>query len=147
MKTFLTYDDLHNMTDDLLWQIKKTDFVPDLIVSVAMWWWFLSYLLTKWLKIKHFESIQVQSYKWQTQSDIVDLTKHIDDDVWKNILIVDDLVDSWKTLKYILDNFYKTAKCVKTATWIYKTRSLIKPDFYVKQFDDERIVFPYEVYE
>ncbi len=146
-KINLTYKDLHNYTDILINKITNLKFKPDIIISVAMWWIFLWYLLTKWLKIKKFESIQIQSYKWEKQESIKDLSSFNLNIKDKKILLVDDLVDSWNTIKYILDKYFQSVKEIKIATWIYKKHSIIKPDFYAKTFDKERIIFPYEIYE
>ncbi len=146
-KVFLEYKELHKWTDDLIWQIKQSKFQPDVVVSIAMGGLMIWYLLTKGLWISKFESIQVQSYDGEEQWQIKDLTKIKYNFTWMKVLLVDDLVDSWKTLKHILDKYLEWVKEVKTATWIYKKHSIIKSDFYVKEFEQEWIVFPYEIYE
>lgn len=64
----------------------------------------------------------------------------------QNILLVDDLTDTGKTMrKYI--NMFETCKCITTAVIYYKPHKLplpsFKPDFYVKETLDW-IVFPWE---
>lgn len=53
-----------------------------------------------------------------------------------DILVVDDLVDTGKTIKGLLQD---------TAVIFYKPRSIVKPTFYVTEVpNDEWIVFPWE---
>jgi len=58
------------------------------------------------------------------------------DELYKNILIVDDIADTGITLKKY-DNLYLTA------TLFYKACSSVKPDFYVEE-TTKWIVFPWE---
>jgi hypoxanthine phosphoribosyltransferase len=59
----------------------------------------------------------------------------------KNVLIVDDIADTGKTLAELKEyNF-------QTATLYYKSRSIIKPTFIGEEVEnDEWVVFPWELY-
>ena len=54
----------------------------------------------------------------------------------KGTLVIDDICDTGKTLKYITSGF--------TATLHYKQTADYKPDFYAKEVGDEWIVYPWE---
>jgi len=54
----------------------------------------------------------------------------------KNVLIVDEVVDTGKTMCKTIEVLKKFgAKEIKTATLHYKVRSIIVPDFYVKKLE------------
>ncbi len=55
---------------------------------------------------------------------------------YKNYLIIDDLVDTGKTLKNVEG---------KIAVLYWKPKSIVTPDFYVRQYPDKWISFPYEI--
>ncbi len=66
--------------------------------------------------------------------------------IGKDILIVDDLTDSGRTLHVAATAINAVAvKSIKTATIFKKTCSAFEPDFYVEETPkDEWIVFPWE---
>ncbi|MCK9439494.1 MAG: hypothetical protein WC188_03915 [Candidatus Caldatribacteriota bacterium] len=56
-----------------------------------------------------------------------------------NVLIVDDIIDTGKTLKDFSDYGYKIASVY------YKPRSIIKPEYFTKQVkNSDWIIFPWE---
>jgi xanthine phosphoribosyltransferase len=57
---------------------------------------------------------------------------------YSNILVIDDILDHGKTMKYVLDyiNLYGP-KTVKTACLYWKERSIVVPDFYLAACDNE----------
>ncbi len=145
-KIFFSYKELHEYTNILINKIKKSWFKPDIIVSIAMWGLLLWYFLKKSLWIKNFEILNVNSYSKLEQWKINDNSSQKINFSWKKILLVDDLVDSWKTIDFIITKYLQNSD-VKITTRFHKKHSIIKPDFFVKSFSDERIVFPYEIYE
>jgi hypoxanthine phosphoribosyltransferase len=63
-----------------------------------------------------------------------------------NTLIIDDLVDTGKSLKGVVDYYYKLGYRITTATLYYKTGSIIKPDYYVEEIPpDVWVYFPWEI--
>lgn len=91
------------------------------------------------------------SYKLQKQGDI-----YIDNQIakqnnqlGKNILLVDDLVDSGITLQKVaqyLKEDYQLEN-IKTAVIWKKESSLISPDYFVKTVGEEWIEQPFEVFD
>lgn len=68
-------------------------------------------------------------------------------DIKKNskVLIVDDLVDSGKTMQEVVDLYKKKGfRNIKTAVLIYKRSSKFDPDYFVAGAEDVWIKFPYE---
>jgi len=63
-----------------------------------------------------------------------------------NFLIVDDVADTGKTLKEIVDYFKKKGSNVFTVTLFKKPTSIFEPDLFVKE-TDKWIIFPWEKLE
>jgi len=80
-----------------------------------------------------------------SNTDVVQLISFpFEGDLTKDgVLIIDDLVDTGLTLKHIQHNFPKNNWIF--ATLYYKSRSIVEPDYTVREFDnDDWIVFPWE---
>ena len=52
------------------------------------------------------------------------------------VLIVDEIADSGKTLNIIKEHFESLGVDVRTAVILYKKRSIIKPDFYCREVEN-----------
>tara|TARA_R100000951_G_C2636661_1_gene179510 strand:- start:310 stop:756 length:447 start_codon:yes stop_codon:yes gene_type:complete len=64
-----------------------------------------------------------------------------------SILVVDDICDSGKSLKYIKSNLDKNCKVkdVHTAALFLRDKSIFEPNIYSKKIIDDRwIIFPWE---
>ena len=61
----------------------------------------------------------------------------------KGCVIIDDIADSGRTLLHFRENDTQFNKYYIT-TMYYHERSVVKPDFYVKEKKNDWIVFPYE---
>jgi len=62
----------------------------------------------------------------------------------KNVLIVDDVADTGKTLKVVREDIVKKgAKDVRIAVIAKKPQSIVDPDYYIFQ-TDRWIIFPWE---
>lgn len=77
------------------------------------------------------------SYDRKNQKDSIEIFNIPDLKSYKKVLIIDDIVDSGKTMievfKILNEKFPNTE--FKLATLFYKKTALIKPDFYIKQTD------------
>ncbi len=62
------------------------------------------------------------------------------------LLLVDDIADTGKTLEKVSSHLSKSHRGkVVTCTVFYKARSVVRPDFYVKEIGNEKwVVFEYE---
>jgi len=63
-----------------------------------------------------------------------------------NVLVVDDVADTGRTLSLVKGVLKKHAKVIKTATLHYKPHSAIRPDFFVKT-TGRWIIYPYQTGE
>lgn len=100
---------------------------------------------------RHVKTISIASYSDQgKQGKLLVLESWGDEDFaylkrFNSILIIDDLVDSGRSLLYVLKMIQEHAPhaTVKTAALFYKKCSIIKPDYYAQETTDW-IVFPWE---
>ena len=73
-----------------------------------------------------------------------DLDEEIKD---SNVLLVDDIADSGRTLKVALEHVYTfKPKSVRVLTLFKKSRSIITPDYF-HEVIDKWVVFPWEIRE
>ncbi|MBS7658814.1 MAG: phosphoribosyltransferase [Candidatus Bathyarchaeia archaeon] len=143
------WNDIYEMCIKLADKIKKSGFFPDLIIGVARGGWIPARILSDLLENSNVASVRVEFYvdiaktshsPKITQGVSVSLTG-------RKILVVDDVADTGKSLKAVIDYLYNLgAKEVKTATLHYKPKSIIKPDFYIEE-TDAWIVYPHERFE
>ena len=62
---------------------------------------------------------------------------------FKNCVVIDDIADSGRTLLHYTKNDTQFNKYYIT-TMYFHNRSLVKPDFYLYEKNDNWIVYPYE---
>ena len=60
-----------------------------------------------------------------------------------NILIVEDRIESGRSLKLATDYFRKNSAIIRTASYYVQTDSIIIPDYYLST-TNENIIFPWE---
>ena len=144
-KRQVSYDELQKKCILLAEQIEHAGFKPNMIVSVTRGGLLSAYFLADLLGVKSIETINISSYQDTQSKGIIDNTKISKDFTEFTPLIVDDLVDSGKTMKYILHQYAFNPLETKIATIFTKPHAILKPDFFVEEVsDDVWIVFPYE---
>ena len=129
--------------------ICKSGFKPDVIVGVCRGGWLPARVLSDLLENKNLANVKAESYTGIGEANgHPDLTQCLSVDVaGKTVLIVDEVADSGRSLKLVVNHFYeRSAKSVKTATLYYKRCCAFKPDFYAAETDCW-VVFPWEIKE
>lgn len=105
-------------------------------------------LLSHLTDVRQIDTLCAVSYSDdKTQGEINIIEKDYSHLTGKKVLIVDDLVDSGKTLDVIVDYIkdFKPA-LLKTAVIFKKASSIFTPDYFVEERpDDAWIDFPWEV--
>ena len=97
------------------------------------------------LGVKSIETINITTRDGTNSGEVRDATKIPKDFTDFKALIVDDLVDSGKTMKYILNEYTFNPLETKIATIFCKRDADFKPDFFVEEISShDWIVFPYE---
>jgi hypoxanthine phosphoribosyltransferase len=141
---------IETMCHNLHTQITKDAYEPDLIVGISRGGLVpLGYLSgEKMFNMRNTLSVVVKSYEGDQQGEISLLHPiHFEDlNKYKNILVVDDIVDSGQTIQFIIDTLKANLAhaSIKVAVLYYKPKvSQVKPDYYVQETEDW-IVFPWE---
>ncbi|WP_165786386.1 phosphoribosyltransferase [Aliarcobacter cryaerophilus] len=112
-------------------------FQADAFLSVARGGLTLSHLMAQAMNQRNIFTINSISYDRKNQKDSIDIFNIPDLKSYKKVLIIDDIVDSGKTMIEIFKILNeKFPNCeFKLATLFYKKTALIKPDFYINETD------------
>lgn len=153
----LTWQGFGDACRQIAQQIADSGWIPDLIVAIARGGMLPAGAISYALGVKANGAINVEFYtgvgKTMAEPEILEPYMDISSLEGKRVLIVDDVADSGKTLKLIMDLIAKeglsmgsaTAKVdARSATIYLKPTSVIKPDYVFKQ-TDKWINFPWSV--
>ena len=127
-KDFTT--DVKKLTDKIDWEF-------DSIVSIARGGLCLSHLLGEYYDIREVYSINTIGYEDTTKLESIKVFNIPDLCEARNVLIVDDIVDSGDTLVEVLQVLQTRYPNVsfKTASLFYKKSARIAPDWHVQEAD------------
>ncbi len=130
---YYDYNELHNDIHNLATQCRH--FEPDAIVAVARGGLIAAQLLAYALDVRNLQSIRIESYDGQEQRDTLKLYDTLDLSNASRILIVDDIVDSGRTLQQLLKHLYKHYEnhTFKTVALYFKPAARVQPDFTCKE--------------
>ncbi|MGD9970526.1 MAG: phosphoribosyltransferase [Sulfuricurvum sp.] len=106
-------------------------FEADTVVGIARGGVTLAHALCVNLDVRNLQSIRMESYDGQSQRSDVKIFGSCDFSRSKRVLIVDDIVDSGKTLSTLLSLFSNQYPDItfKSATLYTKSSALIQPDY------------------
>ena len=124
-------------------KVKQSHFKPDIIVAISRGGLLVGRMLSEYFN-RPMGVITVQSYRG-TKQERLKLDKRISSlyPIRGKILLVDDLVDSGKTLELTKRYLDRKGK-VKTAVIYRKDCTLFEPDFFAANAKgDAWIIFPY----
>ena len=138
-KEILTWKTFGDATEELAAQIHHSGFDPEILIAVARGGMIPGGALTYSLGVKLTDAI-IQ----ETLPDPVLLAPMLDTESIRNkrILIVDDVVDSGRTLALVLELLRGFEADVRSAVLYAKPTTIINPDF-VWKATDKWIVFPW----
>ena len=138
-------EDFIDSLNKIVEQIENSNWSPKVIISINRGGCVPSIYLSHRLNLKH-EVIDIQFMDSNKSPDFKMVKQKIKR--FDNILLVDDINDSGKTLKTIYDLSNAYSKKIYNATLIYNLESIIKTDFYgrmIKRSEDKNwYVFPWE---
>lgn len=105
-------------------------FNADTIVAIARGGMTVGHALTMALSIRNLQSIRCESYDGDTQRESLQIHGECDFDQSKRVLIVDDIVDSGKTLHALIPILQKRYPGIlfATASLFTKPTALVQPD-------------------
>jgi xanthine phosphoribosyltransferase len=133
-KRYYPYEDFLADAKDLT---EKIDWKFDTIVTIARGGMSLAHLLGEYYDIREVYTINTIGYEDTTKLESVKVFNIPELNEAKNVLIVDDIVDSGDTLAEVLKvlrQMYPTV-IFKTASLFYKKSARIAPDWYVREAD------------
>jgi hypoxanthine phosphoribosyltransferase len=127
-------------------KIREDSFIPDRIVGVGRGGWPVAIILSDLLGNIEISDVRVEFYSRVAESRKEPLLRqHISIPVeGMNILIVDDIADTGRSLNLVKEHLVKQgAITVTTATIYLKSRSIIIPEYFERE-TTSWIVFPWE---
>jgi hypoxanthine phosphoribosyltransferase len=129
--------------------VVESGFLPDFVIAIARGGLLPAGALAYATGTKSCGSLNVEFYSDidTTLPEPVILPPMLDNEplVGKNVLLVDDVADSGRTLALVVDLLERVGVNVKTATLYSKPRSVIEPDFFWRK-TDRWIVFPWSAH-
>ena len=134
-KIYYSYDMFKN--DALKLSFLSKDFAADAILAIARGGLTLSHYMSQVLNQRNVFTINTISYDGRTQKDKVEVFNVPNLEKFRNVLIVDDIIDSGKTIEkvmIILKNSYPNIE-FKVASLFYKEEASVKPDFTINKAD------------
>jgi hypoxanthine phosphoribosyltransferase len=145
-REFLSYAQFGDAVIALAHEIKKSDFQPDIVLSIARGGFFLGAALGYALGVKNSFTMSVEFYTGVDQRlPMPVVLPPVPNKVDLNgatVLIADDVADSGETLRLVMDFWQGTVKEARSAVLYEKPRSVVKPD-YVWRRTDKWIEFPW----
>jgi hypoxanthine phosphoribosyltransferase len=148
---FLTLDwhDIKEILMKLAQDIVKKGYTPQAVVGIMRGGWIPARILSDLLDVHDIGAIEIKFYRGiEERGERPVVTQPLLLDVRdKNVLIVDDVVDTGKSLQVAINAIsLQGPKGIRSASLYTKPWSLIKPDFCYGE-TDKWIIFPWEVRE
>jgi xanthine phosphoribosyltransferase len=128
----MIYYDYKQFSSDVLTLSEQCKvFEADTIIAIARGGMTLAHALAMSLDIRNLQSIRIESYDGDNQRESVSISGQCDLSGSKRILIVDDIVDSGKTLFFLMPMLREQNPKYefKSATLFTKPSALLQPDF------------------
>ena len=149
-KVKFSYLQIESYCKEIYKEILKQDYVPDYILGVSVGGLYPTILFSRLLDNQNVTTISLKSYSGTKRKNlkIINLpSKRILKN--KKILVIDDILDSGETFKFI-KNILKKEYSVKDvkflSIFVNKKNCKFYPDFYFKEVD-KWICFPWDKFE
>ena len=135
----MTYYSYENFRTDIRELSGKCeDFNADTVVAIARGGMTVGHALCMALNIRNLQSIRCESYDHNTQRESLIVNEACDFKHSKRVLIVDDIVDSGKTLDTLIPILQKRYPSIlfSTATLFTKSKALVQPTYSLHEAHD-----------
>lgn len=149
----LSYQDVHNLTHDIILQLKKDNFIPDIVAGFCRGGMLPSVILSQYFDCR-FIPIELSLRDNRVATPEYQTSQRIDDAIrfgW-NVLIIDDICDSGKTfltfheMQAIINPQDKNIQHLKTAALQRRYTSSYVPNYIAEFLDnDDWQIYPWEV--
>lgn len=113
-------------------------FGADTILAIARGGMTVGHALSMALNVRNLQSIRCESYDDDAQREAVSIHGECNFEQSKRVLIVDDIVDSGKTLSYLLCDLEKRYPQIlfASASLFTKPTALVQPDYSLHEAHD-----------
>jgi len=145
---FLSWDDICTACHDIKSKI-ETIYNPDVLISIGRGGMIPTRILADLLDINDVYMYSIKLYKGIAQRNNRPTVQSFNHNIeQKNILLVDDIMDSGTTIETVIQNLKRNKpKNIRTATILCKTSCKRQPTFYSKNSEvNDWIVFPWEIH-
>ena len=143
---FYSFDEMDRDARVIAKQVRD-EFMPDAIVAIARGGLTFGHALANALDMRTIFSINSIHYADTKKLDTIDVFNVPDLELYKRVLLVDDIIDSGDSMveikRVLLEKFPQIE--LTTAVLFYKPKALIQPDFKISK-TDEWINFFWENY-
>lgn len=149
-KVYLKWQNIAKSINKIADNIKESGFKPDAIISIGRGGMIPARLLSDILEVKNVSMISAKLYTGigarNSKPTIGAINTNIQD---KNVLIVDDIVDTGITIDAVIDSVNKyRPSIIRIATLVVKDHVKRLPSYYDQTVKEEEwIVFPWELKE
>ncbi|MHA1590760.1 MAG: phosphoribosyltransferase [Candidatus Njordarchaeales archaeon] len=144
-----TWESIIHKTLKLCKKVESAGFYPDILVSILRGGAIPAAIFSDYFGIKNVAPLRIIFYKGvgETAEEPRIIQPLLIDVRGRNVLIVDDVADTGRTLKTAFEHVKsKDPKEVKIATIHLKPWSIVVPDFFIET-TDKWIVYPWEYHE
>lgn len=134
---YYDYEEFKKDVDILVKDIKG-NFKPDVILAIARGGMTLGHFLAEALQMRDLYALNSVHYEETHKLDTIEVFNVPDLSNKKDVLMVDDMIDSGETMieiKRILLEKYPHLN-LKIATLFYKQKALLHPDFTAQEAND-----------
>ena len=113
------------------------NFTSDAILGIARGGLTLSHFMSQVLNQRNVFTLNTISYDGRIQKDNVEVFNIPSLEKFKKVLIVDDIIDSGKTIEKVMTLLKNSHPNIefKVASLFYKEDALVKPDFTINKAD------------
>ena len=138
----LSWEEVLKLSDQLADKIRQSGTEIDILVGLARGGWVPTRLLSDRLQVKKLASIGI-GYEdaARTKLNAYSLPGLVG--VPSNILLIEDRLESGKSLQKAVEILAGHGVGIKTACYFFRPDSVLVPDYYIEQNDDD-IIFPWE---
>jgi hypoxanthine phosphoribosyltransferase len=145
---YISWNGVEEYCYDIIRQMQKNNYTPQAIIGLLRGGIVPARIFSDFFNVVFdFYALDVKFYNGINSTNEKPLIRNIYGDIKvDNCLIIDDIYDSGKTMKAILEHL--NGKNVVTATLFWKETAKEKPDYYSQVAKkNEWISFPWECYE
>jgi len=146
-KLHLKWKDIEKSLSKITEQLKESNFKPDVIISIGRGGMVPARILSDMLGINEVTMIPAKMYTGVGTRNARPVIGSLSVSIkHKNVLVVDDIVDSGLTIEAVIDLLMKSTPAqIKTVTVAIKENATIMPSYYdMTAKEEEWVVFPWE---